>query len=118
MSQEQKRRLLVVSNRLPAVVERRGEEWQITSGSGGLVTALAPVMRQQQGLWIGWPGCGDEAPLGPLLAQFAQDNGYSLAAVPLSADEVEKYYRGFSNEALWPLFHDLLGFCRFSYDNW
>ncbi|OEU64080.1 MAG: trehalose-6-phosphate synthase [Desulfuromonadales bacterium C00003094] len=118
MSQEQKRRLLVVSNRLPAVVERRGEEWQITPGSGGLVTALAPVMRQQQGLWIGWPGCGDEAPLGPLLAQFTQDNGYSLAAVPLSADEVEKYYRGFSNEALWPLFHDLLGFCRFSYDNW
>ncbi len=118
MSQEQKRRLLVVSNRLPAVVESRGEEWHITPGSGGLVTALAPVMRQQQGLWIGWPGCGDEAPLGQLLTGFAQDHGYSLAAVPLSADEVEKYYRGFSNEALWPLFHDLLGFCRFSYDNW
>ena len=118
MSQEQKRRLLVVSNRLPAVVERRGDDWQIAPGSGGLVTALAPVMREQQGLWIGWPGCGDEAPLGQLLDRFAQDNGFSLAAVPLSADEVEKYYRGFSNEALWPLFHDLLGFCRFSYDNW
>ncbi len=118
MPQDQKRRLLVVSNRLPAVIERQGEEWQIIPGSGGLVTALAPVMRQQQGLWSGWPGCGDEAPLDQLLGRFAQDNGYSLAAVPLSADEVEKYYRGFSNEALWPLFHDLLGFCRFSYDNW
>jgi trehalose 6-phosphate synthase len=118
MSQEQKRRLLVVSNRLPAVVERQGEEWKIVPGSGGLVTALAPVMREQQGLWIGWPGCGDDAPLAQLLDRFAEDNGYSLAAVPLSADEVEKYYRGFSNESLWPLFHDLLGFCHFSYDNW
>lgn len=118
MLQEQQRRLLVVSNRLPVVIERQAEKWQIIPGSGGLVTALAPVMRQQQGLWIGWPGCDSEAPLEQLLARFVEDNGYSLAAVPLSADEVEKYYRGFSNEALWPLFHDLLGFCRFSYENW
>ncbi len=118
MLQEQQRRLLVVSNRLPVVIERQAQEWQIVPGSGGLVTALAPVMREQKGLWIGWPGCDEDAPLGQLLKQFSRDNGYSLAAVPLSTDEVEKYYRGFSNEALWPLFHDLLGFCRFSYDNW
>ena len=118
MAHDHKRRMLVVSNRLPAVVARERNGWQITPGSGGLVTALAPVMRRQQGLWIGWPGCGAEAPLERLLARFTEENGYSLAAVPLSEDEVEQFYRGFSNEALWPLFHDLLGFCRFSSENW
>lgn len=118
MSGNDKKRLLVVSNRLPVVIGRQGDGWQIAPGSGGLVTALAPVMRQQQGVWIGWPGCGKEAPVEQLLARFAEDNGYALAAVPLSEEEVEKYYRGFSNEALWPLFHDLLGFCRFSFENW
>lgn len=118
MPQEKKRRLLVVSNRLPVVIARQGEDWHISPGSGGLVTAMAPVMRKQQGLWVGWPGCGNEAPLDELLTRFARDNGYSLAAVPLSEEEEEKYYRGFSNETLWPLFHDLLGFCRFSCDNW
>ncbi len=112
------KRLLVVSNRLPVVIGARDGDWTIIPGSGGLVTALAPVMRQRQGLWIGWPGCGEEAPIGALLDRFAEENGYSLAAVPLSEDEEERYYRGFSNEALWPLFHDLLGFCRFSFDNW
>ena len=31
-----------------------------------------------------------------------------LVAVPLSADQVTRYYEGFSNGVLWPLFHYLL----------
>jgi len=112
------RRLLVVSNRLPIVIEGHEEEWQISPGSGGLVTALSPVMKSNEGIWIGWPGCGEEAPLDELFERFGSEQGYHLGAVPLSADEVDKYYFGFSNETLWPLFHDLLGHCRFSLDNW
>ncbi len=118
MGKQQGQRFLIVSNRLPAVIGRQQDEWRIRPGSGGLVTALEPIMRKEQGLWVGWPGCGDEAPLGELLQKFENEHGYRLAAVPLSDEEVEKYYRGFSNEALWPLFHDLLGFCRFSLENW
>src|SRR5690606_34953555 len=43
---------------------------------------------------------------------------YRLEGVPLSEEEVERYYRGFSNETLWPLYHDLLGYCNFNLDNW
>lgn len=118
MGQQQGQRFLIVSNRLPAVIGRHQDEWRIRPASGGLVTALEPIMRRQQGLWVGWPGCSEEAPLEDLLQKFEQEHGYRLATVPLSDDEVEKYYRGFSNEALWPLFHDLLGFCRFSLENW
>jgi trehalose 6-phosphate synthase len=52
------------------------------------------------------------------MERFEQEHGYRLYPVPLTDDEVEKYYHGFSNESLWPLFHDLLGFCRFSLENW
>ncbi|ORJ62043.1 alpha,alpha-trehalose-phosphate synthase (UDP-forming) [Geothermobacter hydrogeniphilus] len=111
-------RLLVVSNRLPIVLRRDEDRWQVSAGAGGLVTALAPVIKANKGLWVGWPGCGDEAPVEPLLDQFGEAEGYQLASVPLSQQEVDRFYLGFSNETPWPLFHDMLGQCRFSTENW
>lgn len=113
-----KRRLVVVSNRLPVVMAQEEGEWQIRPGSGGLITALAPIMSRRSGLWIGWSGVGGEAPLEDLFARFGREHGYRLQAVHVSEEEVEKYYRGFSNETLWPLFHDLLGHCSFNRENW
>lgn len=111
--------MIVVSNRLPLVVEEDAGEWRISPASGGLVTALEPVMRRVNGLWVGWPGgVADKVPYNELFARFAEENGYRLAAVPLSEKEVELYYQGFSNETIWPLFHDLLGRCRFELETW
>ena len=111
--------MIVVSNRLPLVVENVAGEWQISPASGGLVTALEPIMRRENGLWVGWPGgVADEAPYDELFARFAEENGYRLASVPLSEEEVELYYQGFSNETLWPLFHDLLGRSHFELATW
>ncbi len=118
MAKKHTPRFLIVSNRLPVVISRQDDDWNIAPGSGGLITALEPIMSKEKGLWVGWPGCGDEAPLQDLMAQFEEKHGYRLSVVPLSEEDVEKYYRGFSNETLWPLFHDLLGFCRFSLENW
>lgn len=112
------KRLLIISNRLPTVITQDQDEWSVKPGTGGLVTALAPVMRKNQGVWIGWPGCGDEAPLEKLLREFKDQQGYQLVPVPLSEEDVERYYRGFSNATIWPLFHDLLGFCRFDLTDW
>ena len=115
---EKKRRMVVVSNRLPVVIHNDEGQWHISPGSGGLVTALAPVMQANHGLWVGWPGCDADVPIDSLVEDFAGDSGYRLLPVPLTEDEVERYYRGFSNEALWPLFHDLLGHCKFDLENW
>ena len=50
-------RHIIVSNRLPVILAEENEgEWQAQPGSGGLVTALAPVLSNRGGLWIGWPG--------------------------------------------------------------
>jgi len=49
-------RLVIVSNRLPIIVESTDTGPQIRSSSGGLVSALEPILQQRGGLWIGWPG--------------------------------------------------------------
>ncbi len=118
MTANANKRLIIVSNRLPIVITEEEGEWQISPGSGGLVTALAPVVKRHSGLWIGWPGCGEEAPIDELLDRFGREQGFQLRPIPLSEDVIEAYYSGFSNSTLWPLFHDLLGHCVFDQNTW
>ncbi|MEV6244102.1 trehalose-6-phosphate synthase [Lentzea sp. NPDC051838] len=94
---------VVVANRLPVDLERLPdgtERWK--HSPGGLVSALEPFLRSHSGAWVGWPGvAGAEVP--PF-----EDDGLLLHPVPLSAQEVEDYYEGFSNGTLWPLYHDVV----------
>lgn len=110
--------LLIVSNRLPAVITEIDGQWKVVPGSGGLVTALTPLMKANHGIWLGWPGCTEEAPIASLLRKYSDEVGYKLRPVIISEEEIEQYYRGFANQAVWPLFHDLLGYCRFDADQW
>ncbi|HZE42095.1 MAG TPA: trehalose-6-phosphate synthase, partial [Stackebrandtia sp.] len=92
---------VVVANRLP--VDRvLGDDgtWQWKRSPGGLVTALQPVIQAEHGTWVGW--AGNES---TVLEPFTLD-GMRLHPVPLDAEEVSEYYEGFSNAALWPLYHD------------
>jgi trehalose 6-phosphate synthase len=114
-------RLIIVSNRLPVALKKdKNGRWQAEPGSGGLVTAMAPVLRDRGGIWIGWPGT-EERPdldLDDLLEQAVKESGYTLKPVPLTSDEVNGYYYGFANEILWPLFHDLQTRCNFDPGYW
>ncbi len=114
-------RLIIVSNRLPVVLkEDPFGSWQVKPGSGGLVTAMAPVLRDRGGLWIGWPGTTgtEDIDLDKLLAEAAENSGYTFKPVSLTDEEVEGFYYGFSNEILWPLFHDLQTRCNFDPSYW
>ncbi|MCU1404555.1 MAG: otsA, partial [Glaciihabitans sp.] len=94
---------LVLSNRLPVdrVIDAEGNEsWQ--HSPGGLVTALEPVMRAADGAWVGWAGQAD------LSVEPFDNDGIHIVPVPLSEDEIENYYEGFSNDTLWPLYHDVI----------
>lgn len=106
-------RLVVVSNRLPVVLSKSAGGWRSEPGSGGLVTAIAPVLRNRGGLWIGWPGTAGREDLSGALDRATRDVGYSLVPVSLDKEEVDQHYRGFSNEIIWPLFHDLQTKCNF-----
>ncbi len=114
-------RLIIVSNRLPVVLDQdKNGKWNAKSGSGGLVTALAPVLRDRGGLWIGWPGTVDVSArqLEAVLATDTQHSGFTLRPVPLTSEEKNKYYLGFANEIIWPLFHDFLSRCNFDPSYW
>ncbi len=95
--------LVVVANRLPVDINvNEAGETAWTRSPGGLVTALAPVMAQADGAWVGWGGAPDLE-----LEPFEVD-GTMLVPVTLSATDVEQYYEGFSNDTLWPLYHDVI----------
>ena len=112
-------RLVVVSNRLPYVFKRGPRGWRAEAGSGGLVTALLPVLRDRGGTWIGWPGAsGPASEFKPALAAAGANAGYKLVPVSLTDEELANFYHGFSNEVIWPLFHDLPSFCNFDPRYW
>jgi trehalose 6-phosphate synthase len=108
-------RLVVVSNRLPWTLQRSSSwRWEARPGSGGLVTALVPVLRRRGGTWIGWSGvAGATTGAKAVFEEASAKAGYGLASVALTAEDVRGFYHGFSNEAVWPLFHDLPSLCNF-----
>lgn len=121
MAEKNYQRLVVVSNRLPVVLQRQDGAWHLKEGSGGLVSALGPVLRDRGGIWIGWPGTSEVMGLREvrrILGPASENSGYRLFPVFLSAEDVESFYQGFSNGIVWPLFHDLQGRCDFLPAHW
>ena len=96
--------LVVVANRLPVdsrTLPDGATEW-VTS-PGGLVTAMESVMRTvDSGAWVGWGGSAGEA------ADPFDADGMSLYPVRLDQEDIERFYEGFSNATLWPLYHDVI----------
>ncbi|MEV7620551.1 trehalose-6-phosphate synthase [Microbacterium sp. NPDC089321] len=94
---------VVVANRLPVdrIITPDGEEIWRTS-PGGLVAALEPMMRSVDGAWVGWAGQAD------VTIEPFEGDGIRLLPVTLSEQEVQDYYEGFSNDTIWPLYHDVI----------
>jgi trehalose 6-phosphate synthase len=110
--------IVIVSNRLPVRIARTGKRLKLIPGSGGLVTALAPVLRNRGGIWIGWDGDKSGQSHKELFKKEFNRTGYFLKPISLTLQEVEQYYEGFSNGMLWPLFHDSLDRSQFQPENW
>jgi alpha,alpha-trehalose-phosphate synthase [UDP-forming] len=90
--------LVIVANRLPVQVGASGE---LEPSPGGLVSAMKSVTDEGT-QWIGW---GGPATQGMLEMRIGE-----LTAHPLTLTEQEesRYYAGFANSVLWPLFHGRL----------
>jgi trehalose 6-phosphate synthase/phosphatase len=101
-------RVLIVANRLPITVRASEAGVEVQKSSGGLATGLLRPHEQSGGLWIGWSGASDQLTETQQAELDQQLAAMRLVAVPLSADQVTRYYEGFSNGVLWPLFHYLL----------
>src|SRR5262245_57032139 len=104
--------LVVVSNRLPVRLEEddTGSYWR--TSPGGLVSALTPLLRGRDGVWVGWSGQPGR------VRHPATHEGIALHAVPISDEELDDFYVGFSNGTLWPLYHDAIRSPRFERRWW
>jgi len=101
--------IVIASNRLPFTLQRTANGLERHPSSGGLVSALEPVLRKRGGTWVGWPGMGLEE--GEEID--GGDEHYRVAPVKLGEADVTRYLHGFSNRTLWPLFHSLSLLARF-----
>jgi trehalose 6-phosphate synthase len=98
--------LVVVANRLPAEYDPEIGSWR--TSPGGLVSALEPALRGRSASWVGWGGRLAEDVTEGESGVVPVDVDFALDEVLLSEEELAGYYEGFSNGALWPLYHDAI----------
>ena len=111
-----KPRLIIASARLPVTVARRHDVWEASPSTGGLVTALKAVAERRPFEWIGWPGAHvPEAERHDVTRKLAE---HKTAPVFISKTDIEGFYQSFSNEVLWPLYHNLPDRSRFDSAGW
>lgn len=96
-------KLIVVANRMPVrrVPRGRRHAWEVNPG--GLVSALYPLVLARGGAWVGGDGT-----TGKRGAAAFEHEGIRVCPVHITVEEFEKFYAGFSNRTLWPLYHDAL----------
>ncbi len=102
------RPIILVSNREPYIHEKVNGEIQYSVPASGVVTALEPVMEACGGLWIAHgSGSADKetADAEGKIKVPPEEPHYTLKRVWLTQKDVQGFYTGFSNEALWPLCH-------------
>ncbi len=98
-------RLVCVSNRVMTSRE--------AAQAGGVAVAMSDVMQSTRGLWFGWSGEIDAAPGQVLVATDA--GGATLATLPMTPDDHEGFYLGYSNSVLWPVFHNRVDLAKFEF---
>jgi trehalose 6-phosphate synthase/phosphatase len=99
-------RLILVSSRLPVTVARERGRITLTRSAGGLATGVGRLHESSDGVWFGWPGEVLEDDARQDVEKRLEDQ--RSAAVWMTAEEVNRWYEGFSNGVLWPLFHYLI----------
>jgi trehalose 6-phosphate synthase len=110
--------LVLVSNRIPITISLENGKLTGHASSGGLVSALEPLLKQHGGLWVGSGGTEESPEIRAILEQASGDNPYKYVPLFLTEEEQSKFYEGFSNEIIWPLFHDLQSRCNFDPGYW
>jgi trehalose 6-phosphate synthase/phosphatase len=110
---------IIVSNRLPVKLSKNEDEgYQFSPSEGGLATGLGSIYKQDDNIWIGWPGLevGEEADQAEVTNKLKE---MSLLPVFLTQEEISEYYEGFSNSVLWPVFHYYAStYASYQQSNW
>ncbi len=98
-----KKRLVIVSNRVPKPDISETVNETSTQSVSGLVNGLHPALKNREGLWFGWSGkavpCQENNS-----PQTIRISSVDVVTVDLSIEEVRDFYTGFCIRTLWSLF--------------
>jgi len=110
-------RIIIVSNRLPVKATKRKNKIAFSYSTGGLATGLLSVSNFYKTLWIGWPGIITDNinEQDTIRGKLFSDNMYPIF---LTRDHINKYYNGFSNNTIWPLFHYFPQYVEYNDNTW
>jgi len=121
-------RLLIVSNRLPFTVVESEGKLVFQEAVGGLVSGLSAYLDSLKGssftkseyIWVGWPGISVDKKSKEELEQLSEKALSEFHAQPvfLTARAMEKFYQGFCNKTIWPLFHYFPSYCVYDEALW
>ncbi len=118
-------RLVIVSNRLPFTVvdEEGGPQFKVSSG--GLTTGLWSYLERGAAgseerpdfVWLGWPGAS-VAPEHEAAVRAYAEKEFKAVPVFLPQENMDRFYHGFCNKTLWPLFHYFPYLTLYEEDYW
>ncbi|MFB0565625.1 MAG: bifunctional alpha,alpha-trehalose-phosphate synthase (UDP-forming)/trehalose-phosphatase [Candidatus Aminicenantaceae bacterium] len=117
-SKSSKDKLFIIANRLPVGVRRKKDKLYIQQSPGGLATALRTLQETEKPVFIGWPGIlPNTEKERKYIKNILKDKHHSYP-VFLSPIELEKYYHGFANKTIWPLFHYFSSYSAYEESEW
>lgn len=116
------KRLLIISNRLPVTVSLKEGEFKFKTSVGGLVSGLSAYLDslkgiseiQPQYIWVGWPGITIEDEKKQKELNEILLKKYSAYPIYVNEEMMDKFYHGFCNKLIWPLFHYFPSFASFA----
>lgn len=105
---ERQKRLIIISNRLPFQILEKDGNLVLKQSDGGLATALNSYFRDNvsdgftQKIWLGAADFPEKR-----WERFnpAETDKYRIEPIFIDKKVYNKYYNGFCNATLWPLFH-------------
>ncbi len=110
---------IIISNRLPLQLQIREGAVEAIPSIGGLATGMKSVHSDNDSVWIGWSGLTEEEFNLDLKNQVTEAlEKHQCIGVPLTEEDIQGFYYGFSNNTLWPLFHYFMEYTEFEKNNW
>lgn len=118
-------RLVIVSNRLPFTVSMTENGPNFSSSSGGLTTGLSNYLEAlasgasegPEFAWHGWPGTAVAAEHEQSIREYGEKH-FRASPIFLQKESVERFYHGFCNKTIWPLFHYFPTLARYEEEYW
>jgi trehalose 6-phosphate synthase/phosphatase len=118
-------RIIIVSNRLPFTVEQKNGQIEFIESVGGVASGLKSLLETThettpggpEYLWVGWPG-GTVSDEQRAAVQCRARSDYHCCPVFLSGEDIEKFYEGFCNKTIWPLFHYFTANAHYNQNYW